>query len=109
MNSEIRQAVLNRAAAKRAENNQVKGLLQGLGFADVKVGHGGHGWLDIETSIPKPDNCYCASVPRNMGRCAACSDVWQAARNHIIEQAQAKTGRTGEYNGYIALHLRLQA
>ena len=105
MNNEIREAILDRAAAKRNENKQVKRLLQGLGFSDIKVGHSGHGWLDIETSIATPAACFCADVPRNMGRCKTCSDVWQAARGQIKTEAKAQTGRTGEYDGYIQVKI----
>ena len=108
MNNEIREAKMNRAAAKRNENKQVKTLLQGLGFSDIKVGHSGHGWLDIETSIATPTDCFCADVPRNMGRCTTCSDVWQAAYGQIKTEAKAQTGRTGEYDGYIQVKIALR-
>jgi hypothetical protein len=99
---------MNRAAEKRNENAQVKTLLQGLGFTDIKVGHSGHGWLDIETSIPTPPNCFCADVPRNMGRCASCSDAWHEAYVQIKTEAKARTGRVGEYDGYIQVRLALR-
>jgi hypothetical protein len=108
MNNEIREAKMSRASAKRNENKQVKTLLQGLGFSDVKVGHSGHGWLDIATYIATPADCFCADVPRNMGRCKTCSDAWQASYRQIKTEAKAHTGRTGEYDGYIQVRLVLR-
>jgi len=110
MNSEIREAKMNRAAAKRNENKQVKTLLQGLGFSDIKVGHSGHGWLDIEASATKPADCYCASeLGTQYGfLCTPCFNTWQAVYGQIKTEAKAQTGRTGEYDGYIQVKIALR-
>lgn len=99
---------MNRAAEKRNENKQVKALLQRLGYRDIRVGHSGHGWLDIGTSIRTPDNCNCANVPRNMGRCTTCSYFWNAAYVQIKTEAMKVTGRTGDYDGYIQVQIALR-
>ena len=92
---------------KRTENKMVKHLLRSLGFTDVRVGHSSSGWLDIQASTTKPTDCFCADVPRNMGRCTVCSNVWHDAYVQIKTDAKAQTGRTGEYDGYIQVHLSL--
>jgi len=96
-----------RTAAKRAETKCVKHHLRSLGFTDVRIGHSSSGWLDIQTSTTKPADCFCSEVPRNVGRCSSCTVVWHDAYVQIKTGTKALTGRTGEYDGYIQVHLRL--
>jgi hypothetical protein len=99
------------AAAKRFENLKVKRALNWTNrFEDIRVSHGkgtASGWLDIEASIHTPSSCYCDEVPRNMGRCQTCSNLWMENYREIKKLAQCATGREGEYDGNIQVKLTL--
>ena len=99
------------AAAKRTENMKVKRALNWTNrFQDIRVSHGkgtASGWLDIEAAINTPAGCYCNEVPRNLGRCQACSTLWAENYREIKNVAQSATGREGEYDGNIQVKLRL--
>ena len=102
--SELRRQM---GATKRAESKSAKSIIIGMGFDDVRVTHSGHGWMEIEATTPAPVNCYCSEVPRNLGRCKSCTDVWHEGYVAIKHTVQASTGRTGDYDGYILVQLRL--
>ena len=95
------------ATAKRIETKRTKQVVNDLGFTGVKVSHGGSGWLDVHASITKPGDCYCSEVPRNLGRCKNCSDLWYDNYLKIKATVKDRTGRTGEYDGYIQVYLAL--
>jgi len=99
------------ATAKRAENLKVKRILNWTNrFQDIRVSHGkgtASGWLDIEASIPTPSDCYCDQVPRNLGRCQSCSNLWTENYRDIKKLAMDATGRQGEYDGNIQVKLAL--
>ena len=95
------------ATAKRIETKATKAVVRGMGFNDVSVTHGGHGWLDISATTAKPTTCYCADVPRHLGRCKDCSDVWSTASTAIKQAVKAATGRSGLYDGNTQVKLSL--
>ena len=99
------------ATAKRAENLQVKRILNWTNrFQDIRVSHGkgtARGWLDIEASIPTPSGCYCDETPRNLGRCQTCSNLWMENYRYIKKLAMDTPGRSGEYDGNIQVNLAL--
>ena len=106
-NRMIAEARRKRTVAKRAENKLVKALLKKLGYEGIQVSHTTSNWLDIKVEITTPSNCFCIDVPRNMGRCSNCSNAWSEAYAQIKTEAQAKTERKGEYDGYIQVMIRL--
>jgi hypothetical protein len=95
------------AVDKRDENKLVRILLRELGYDGIRVGHSGHGWLDISVTIDKSFNCTCTDTPRNVGLCKTCSDVWHEAYVQITTRAKERTGRTGKYDGHIQVQIDL--
>ena len=94
---------------KRAETKAVKELVTRLGFGGVRVTHGAYGWLDIDAHT-FVTGCNC-----NMGvggvwgaRCEPCSTTWENGYRLIKDEVKNLTGRTGEYDGYIQVMLRLE-
>jgi hypothetical protein len=96
------------AVAKRTETKIAKLAVSSMGFHDVSVTHSGHGWLDIFATMAKPNTCFCADVPRNLGRCKDCSDDWYTAYINIKQTVKAATERSGEYDGNIQVKLSLR-
>lgn len=94
------------------ETAAVKRSLIRAGFDQnhVRVFHGkgtAYGWLKIHADIHRAPSCACGD-PDQYGRrepCEPCKTAWRNIHNRIIEVALETTGRTGDYDGRIGLHL----
>ena len=100
---------------EKGESTMVKHHLESLGITDVRVGHSGSGRLEIQAVTTRPADCSCGRHPARgivpadlVPYCDPCFKVWNAAYGQIKTEAKARTGRTGEYDGYIQVKVVLR-
>ncbi len=94
---------------RKEETRKVKKHLIGLGYKNIRVGHGtgtAWSWLEVSVDIPKPDKCCCTIEEYGViKRCQYCGTEWQN-HNHIITKSLIEfTGRHGDYDGNILVEI----
>lgn len=90
----------------------VKRALIHAGFDqnNVRVKHGkgtAWGWLSIHADIRRANECTCGE-PDQYGRretCDNCKNKWREVYNRMTAVALEVTGRRGDYDGRINVHL----
>lgn len=97
---------------RKQETKIVKAALKAAGFDkenEIRVTHGtgtAWGWLDVGATIAHAPDCTCFIHPwgvRETGQ--TCKEKWRKIYNTLVEVAMKATGRHGDYDGRINIHL----
>ena len=97
---------------RNQETTDVKRALINAGFNanNLRVKHGtgtAWGWLNIYADIHRAPSCSCGT-PDMYGRretCEPCKELWRNVYDRMIGIAMKTTGRRGDYDGRINVHL----
>lgn len=97
---------------RKQETKIVKKALRQAGFGkenEITVKHGtgtAYGWLDIGADIAHDPDCTCYLEPWGVRKTGPkCQTKWHEIHDTLIKVAQQATGRHGDWDGRIGIHL----
>ena len=94
---------------RRQETKIVKVALKNAGHTNCRVKHGSGtawGWLDIYSPIRHHPECSCTRHSYGVQETSpVCSSHWRKKHDALLDTTLNATGRYGEYNGNVNVHL----
>lgn len=101
--------------SRAQETKIVKAALKAAGFDkenEIRVTHGhgtGWGWLDVSATIAHDPDCTCFIHPWGVRKTGeSCKIKWRKIHNALRDIAMRATGRHGDYDGRIGIHLNFR-
>ena len=94
---------------RRQETKIVKAALKNAGLSDCRVHHGtgtAWGWLDVHSEIKHHPECACTKHSYGTQETSdKCRDHWKRKHDALLDTVLKATGRHGEYDGNVNVHL----